>query len=69
MKNGAITWVGQPAQAAWSIAVTRPPSPNAIFTTWTEGERKESKRLSSARVQTIFTGRPSALAASAAGTA
>ena len=36
---------------------------------WTDGERNESKRMSSARVSTIFTGLPSALAASAAGTA
>ena len=33
-----------------------------------EGERNESKRMSSGRVNTIFTGLPSALAASAAGT-
>ena len=35
---------------------------------WIEGERNESKRISSGRVSTIFTGLPSALAASAAGT-
>jgi hypothetical protein len=52
------------------MAVTRPPSPNAIFTVCTEGERGLSKRLSSARVNTSFTGLPPmALEASAAATA
>ena len=60
---------GQPAAAACSMAVIFPCSPNAIRNTWTEGERGESKRASSARVQTIFTGLPTALAARAAGTA
>ena len=69
MKNGAITSVGQPAQAAWSMPTTRPPSPNAIFTTCTEGERGLSNRTSSGRVMTIFTGLPVCLAARAAATA
>ena len=52
------------------MAVTRPASPNAIFTVWTEAERGLSKRLSSARVMTIFTGLPPiALEARAAPTA
>ena len=70
MKSGAIASVGQPAQATCSMAVTRPASPKAIFTVWTEAERGLSKRLSSARVMTIFTGLPPmALEASAAPTA
>ena len=35
---------------------------------WMDGERNESKRMSSGRVSTSFTGLPRALAASAAGT-
>jgi hypothetical protein len=58
MKNGAITSVGQPAHAAWSMPITWPPGPKAIFTTWVEAERGLSKRTSSGRVQTIFTGLP-----------
>ena len=68
MNAGAMTAVGQPAAAWCSIAVTRPPSPKAIRTTCVEGDRGQSKRISSARVQTILTGLPTALAASAAGT-
>ena len=64
-----MTSVGQPAAAAWSMAVTRPPSPKAIRTLWTEGERKLSKRVSSSRVKTSLTGLPRALEARAAGTA
>ena len=69
MNDGAMTAVGQPAAAWWSIAVTRPPSPKAMRRTCIEGDRGQSKRMSSGRVQTILTGLPTALAASAAGTA
>src|SRR5208337_1539577 len=68
MNPSAMTKVGQPAEAWCSMAVTLPPSPNAMRRIWIEGERNESKRISSARVSSIFTGLPSAFAASAAGT-
>ena len=66
-KLGAMAAVGQPAAAAWSYASGRPRWSSAVRTRCTEGDRIQSKRASSGRVNTIFTGFPSALAVSAAG--
>ncbi|PMQ09620.1 hypothetical protein JaAD80_25830 [Janthinobacterium sp. AD80] len=67
-KAGIIACVGQPALASCTMADTLPSASNAMRTCCSEGERGESKRASSARVQIILTGRPMACAASAAGT-